>query len=106
FSKSSPWNVMAKTKKLPPLTPRARQVVNFVVNSVALGTHGNEGEIGAVAKGIEMSPARLRTVANKLEEQGWLTIKADFLYPTVAALQWQEPDLSEAAARRILAKLR
>ena len=97
---------MTKRKKFPALTPRARQVVNFVVNSVALGTHDNDGEIGAVAKGIEMSPVRLRTVAETLQEQGWLTIRDDFLYPTVEALRWQEPELSEADAKRVLRKLR
>jgi hypothetical protein len=97
---------MARRKKLPPLTPRTRQVVNYVVNTVALGTHDNDAEIGVVAEGIEMTPARLRTVAEKLAEQGWLKIEAGFLYPTVEALRWQEPDLSEADARRLLRKLR
>ena len=96
---------MAKRKNLPPLTPRARQVVNHVVNTVALGTHDNDAEIGAVAEAIEMTPARLLTVAEKLAEQGWLSIQGGFLYPTIDALRWQEPDLSEAAARRLLRKL-
>jgi len=97
---------MARSKKLPALTPRARQVVNYVVNMVALGTHDNDAEIGAVANGIEMTPARLRTIAGKLAEQGWLKIKGEFLYPTVEALRWQEPDLSESQARNLLRRLK
>jgi hypothetical protein len=36
-----------KAKSLPPLTPRAREVVNHVVNKVALSHHDNDDEIGA-----------------------------------------------------------
>jgi hypothetical protein len=97
---------MARRKKLPPLTPRTRQLVNYVVNAVALGTHDNDAEIGAVAEAIEMSPTRLTTVAKKLQDQGWLRIKGDFLYPTVDALRWQEPDLSENQARNLLRQLK
>jgi DNA-binding IclR family transcriptional regulator len=97
---------MAKRKKLPPLTPRTRQVVNYVVNTVALGTHDNDAEIGAVAKAIEMTPARLQRMAEKLTERGWLKIKGQFLYPTVEALRWQEPDLSESQARNLLRRLK
>ena len=96
---------MSKTKRLPALTPRARQIVNFVINAVALGTHSNDAEIGAVAKAIDMSPARLETIARKLQDQGWLTITNDFLYPTAGALRWQNPELTEQQAKRILAKL-
>ena len=49
-----------KTKSLPPLTPRAKEIVTFVVNTVALSTHDDEAEIGAVAKTIGMAPNRLR----------------------------------------------
>jgi DNA-binding IclR family transcriptional regulator len=93
---------MAKRKTLPPLTPRAVEIVNLVVNSVALGTHDNDAEIGAIAKQLSMAPQRLQTMLHKLEEQGWLTVKNDFAYPTVAALRWQDPELSEAAATKIL----
>jgi DNA-binding MarR family transcriptional regulator len=72
-------HIMAKLKKLPPLTPRARQMVNLVINSVALGTHDNDAEIGAIAKQIGMSPARLQATLNKLEEQGWVRIQHDRL---------------------------
>ena len=80
---------MPKPKRLPPLTPRARQVVNLVVNAVALGSHDNEAEIGAMAEQLNMKQARLQTFLSKLQEQGWLTVKRDFIYPTIEALRSQ-----------------
>ncbi len=97
---------MAKRKSLPPLTPRAVQIVNLVVNSVALGTHDNDAQIGAIAKQLGMAPQRLQTILHKLDEQGWLTVKNDFVYPTVAALRWQNPGLSEKTAGKILRSLK
>jgi DNA-binding IclR family transcriptional regulator len=97
---------MSKRKRLPALTPRARQVVNLVVNSVALGSHDNDAEVGALAKQLETTPARLQTILRKLEEQGWLTVKSDFVYPTMEALRWQNPDLNEREARTVLRSLR
>ena len=97
---------MGKPKSLPALTPRAREIVNLVVNAVALGSHDNDAELGAMAKQLKVSPARLQTLLRKLQEQGWLTIKGDFAYPTVEALRWQNPALSEPAARKIVRSLR
>jgi DNA-binding IclR family transcriptional regulator len=95
-----------KAKSLPPLTPRAREVVNHVVNTVALGDHDNDGEIGAIAARIGMTPARLQTTLRKLAEQGYVTIKSDFVYPTVAALRWQNPAMDEKEAAKVLRALR
>ena len=98
---------MAKRKRsLPPLTPRAREVVTYIVNAVALGTHDNDAEIGAMAKKLGATAGRLQPIVHKLAEQGWLTVKNDFVYPTVAALQWQNPSLSESEAKAVLRKLR
>ena len=97
---------MPKRKSLPPLTPRAVEIVNLVVNSVALGTHDNDAEIGAIAKQLGMAPKRLQTMLHNLQEQGWLTVKNDFVYPTPAAIRWQNPDLSEKAAGKILRSLK
>jgi DNA-binding IclR family transcriptional regulator len=91
---------------LPPLTPRAREVVNLVVNSVALGVHDNDAEVGAIAAQLGMSPARLASMLRKLEDQGYVTIKNDFVYPTVTALRWQNPTLSEQEAKHVLRSLR
>ncbi len=97
---------MAQRKSLPPLTPRAVEIVNLVVNSVALRTHDNDAEVGAIAKQLGMAPKRLETMLHKLADQGWLTVKNNFVYPTVAALRWQDPDLSEKAAIKILRSLK
>jgi hypothetical protein len=43
---------MPKRRRLPPLTPRGHEIVTFVIDSVALGTHDDEAEIGAMAKTI------------------------------------------------------
>ena len=77
-----------KSKRLPPLTPRAREVVNFVINAVALGTHDDDAEIGVIAERLVATPPRLHTILHKLEEQGWVTAKNDFVYPTVEAIRW------------------
>lgn len=95
-----------RTKALPPLTPRAREIVTAVINAVALGTHDDEAEIGQLAKKLGTTDARLETIVRKLEEQGWLTLKNDFVYPTVAALRWQNPDLDEREAAKVLRQLK
>jgi len=48
-----------KPKALPPLTPRARRVVNHIVNAVALGTDADDCELGAVAAALGTTPGRL-----------------------------------------------
>jgi hypothetical protein len=95
-----------KTNALAPLTPRAREVLNLVINSVALGTHDDDAEVGAIAGQIGTTPARLGTILRKLQDQGYVMVKNDFVYPTVAALRWQNPGLSEQEARKVLRSLR
>jgi hypothetical protein len=95
-----------KTKNLPPLTPRAREVVTSVVNTVALGTHDHDAEIGALGKQLGSTPAHLRTIVRRFAAQGWLTLKNDFVYPTIAALRWQNPELAEREADKIICKLK
>jgi hypothetical protein len=88
------------------LTPRARQVLNLVINSIAFGTHDDDAEIGALAKTIGTPPARLQVVVRRLIDQGLVTVKRDFVYPTVAALRQQNPSLSEREAKALLRKLK
>jgi DNA-binding IclR family transcriptional regulator len=97
---------MPKQKALPPLTPRAKQVVNFVVNAVAFGTHDNDGEVGAIAEQLETTEGRLQPILRKLQDQGYLELKGNFVYPTVAALRRQNPALTERQAANILRRLR
>jgi DNA-binding IclR family transcriptional regulator len=97
---------MAKRKRLQPLTPRGHEIVSFVINTVALGTHDNEAEIGAMVKTMGLKLVSMKRMVTKLQEQGWITIKNDFVYPTPEALRWQNPDLSENAAERLVRTLR
>jgi DNA-binding IclR family transcriptional regulator len=97
---------MPKQKRLAPLTPRGHEIVSFVINTVALGTHDDEAEIGAMAEELKTKPGSLKRLLHKLEEQGWVTIKNDFVYPTPEALRWQNADLSEDAARKLLQELK
>jgi hypothetical protein len=43
---------------------------------------------------------------HKLEQQGWVTIKHGFVYPTPAAIRWQNPDLSENEAEKLVRSLK
>jgi DNA-binding IclR family transcriptional regulator len=95
-----------RTKPMPPLTPRGREIVRLVFNSVAVGTHDDDAEVGAMAERLGTSPGRLQSLLRKLEEQGWVAVKHDFVYPTVAALRWQNPNLDERAAAKLLRSLR
>ena len=99
---------MAKKQRSrrPHLTPRGRQILNLVMNSVALGTHDDEADIAALAKTIGTTAGRLQPVVRNLAEQGLVTVKRDFVYPTVAALRWQDPSLSEGQAKALLRKVR
>jgi DNA-binding IclR family transcriptional regulator len=97
---------MPKRKRLPTLTPRGHEIVSFVINTVALGTHDDEAEIGAMAKTMGLKPTSVQRMVAKLQEQGWVTVKNDFVYPTPAALRWQDPDLSEGAAAKLVRSLR
>ena len=97
----------AKRIAKPPvqLTPRARQVLNFVINSVALETHDDDAEIGSIAKGIGTTPRGLQPVLQKLVDLGFVEIRRDFVYPRPAALRWQNPAMTEREAKAILRKL-
>src|SRR5687767_13411234 len=97
---------MPRSKRLPPLTPRAKQLVTLVVNAVALGNHDDDAEVGALAEQMETTPARLAVIVRKLQEQGYVEDKGGFIYPTVAALQVQQPSLSDLEAKSVLRKLR
>ena len=60
----------------------------------------------AIANQLGTPPKRLATILHKLEAEGWVTVKNDFVYPTVAALCWQNPNLSEKAAGKIIRSLK
>jgi hypothetical protein len=89
-----------------PLTPRARQVINIVVNSVALGTHDNDAEVGAIAQQLKTTPGRLQPILLRLQQQGYITLKDTFVYPTVAGLRAHNPSITDREAQAILRRLR
>jgi hypothetical protein len=92
-----------KIRELPPLTPRAREVVTFVVNAVALGSQDNDGEIGVIVEKLGTTPGRLEVILRRLES--WLAVESGFVYATVAALRWQSPAMNEMDAKAILRKV-
>ena len=80
--------------------------MTFVINTVALGSHDDEAEIGTMANTLGVKTANLQRMVAKLQDQGWLTIKNDFVYPTSAALRWQNPELTDNAAAKLVRSLR
>jgi hypothetical protein len=96
-------------RNLPPLTPRGQQIMSLVLNAVAFGTHADIGNVDSLAEKLRTTPGRLRPMLRKLVDQGYLTIEgkmAENVYPTVAALRWQDPRLSEREAKAILRRLK
>lgn len=95
--------------KLPPPSPRGQQIMSLVLNAVAFGTHADIGNVDSLAEKLRTTPGRLRPMLRKLLDQGYLTIEgkvAENVYPTVAALRWQNPKLSEREAKAILRRLK
>lgn len=90
------------------ITPRGREVIAHVLNTLAFGTHGSEGDIESIAQRLGMAPGRLRTQLKKLDDAGYITIEGvgEFVYPTAAGVRLQYPDLTSAEAERQLRDLR
>jgi hypothetical protein len=96
-------------QKPPVLTERGQQIMSLVLNAVAFGTHANLGNIDSLAEQLKTTPGRLRPMLRKLVDQGYLTIEGKIgenILPTVAALRWQDPKLSEREAKAILRRLK
>ena len=95
----------AKPKTLPPLTAASREIMTHMINRIAFKDYGRCCNIESIGIALAKSQKRLRTTFNKLAEQGWVTMEGrnkDKVFPTVAALQWQDRTLSEGKARAIL----
>jgi hypothetical protein len=96
-------------RKLPALTPRGRQIMSLVLNTVAFGTHANVGNVDLLAEQLKTTPGRLWPMLRKLIDQGYLNIRGKIgenVLPTVAALRWQDPKLTEREAKAILRRLK
>jgi DNA-binding FadR family transcriptional regulator len=80
-----------------------------VVNAVAFQSHGDVGELDTLAKDLGTTGPRLRPMLRKLQAQGWITLEEKsltFVYPTAAALQWVNPDLSQIQAAAVVRRLK
>ncbi|HWA98509.1 MAG TPA: hypothetical protein VG713_08450 [Pirellulales bacterium] len=98
-----------RRKRLPPLQGIGRAVVDYVMNSVALGGYPSCCTVDAIAKAMQRDPSRFRPTINKLVELGFLSMNEtdeEIILPTIAALMHQDNDLSEAEAKRVLARLK
>lgn len=96
-------------RSLPKLSPRGAQIMSLLLNAVAFGTHGDVGNVDSLAEKLGTTAGRLRPLIRKLAEQGYVTTKgsiAENVFPTVAALRWQNSKLSEREAKAILRRLR
>ena len=80
-----------------------------MLNAVAFGTHSDIGDVDALAEQLGTKPGPLRPMLRKLEAAGYLTIEgklAERVLPTVAAIRWQNPKISEREATALLRKLK
>jgi hypothetical protein len=76
--------------------------MSLLLNAVAFGTHGDVGNVYSLAGKLGTTSGRLRPMLRKLAQQGYVTIERDIgenVYPTMAALRWQDPKLSEREAK-------
>ena len=92
------------------LSGRTLQIVNHVLNSIALDPYGDHCSINALAKAFNSRPGLLRAPLRRLADSGLITIEGSpfpTVYPTVKLLMDQDPKLSLAAdAQDILRRLR
>jgi len=99
---------MPKRNRLPRLTNRGRELVSYVLNTVAFDTHGDDAELETMAKQFGTTAGRLRPTLRSLAAQGWITIEgrsAEFVYPTVEAIRAMNPNIDQAEAAKVVRKL-
>jgi hypothetical protein len=95
----------ASTKKLPKLTPVASQLVFYLVNNLAIGDYDRCCAIEDIAKHLGKTEGRVKKLVGQLVEQGYLQLDGRMLetaYPTVAAIQQQDPSVSVEKARELI----
>ena len=104
--KSSPPTVAAG---LGLLKPAERQLVAHVISSMALQDYRHCCNLDSIAQSLGKNPKRLQSTLKRLAEQGWLHLDAkdpQTVYPTVAALRWQDPTLNDAQAKKMLRSIK
>lgn len=97
----------AANEKLPPLKPAASQIVTYLVNNLAIGDYDRCCSTEDMAKALGKSESRLQKTIHELVEQGYVEVEGGVLetaYPTVAAIQQQDPTMSASKARELLRK--
>jgi DNA-binding MarR family transcriptional regulator len=94
--------------KLGPLTPRGREILAYVFNSIAFSSHDDNCDVETLAERLGLKPGILRRTLAKMTDAGYVTVEgsAEYVYPTVTALLKQEPELTEKAATSILKRVR
>ncbi len=97
-----------KSATLPPLNGVQQEVMTYVMNSIAFENYADCCSVDDMAAKFKRTPGRFMTTLRKLVASGYLTIKGEtfpWVFPTVAALRSQDKNLSEAEAKKILAKI-
>src|SRR4051812_35270104 len=96
-----------KGKKLGSLTPRGREILAYVFNSIAFSSHDDNCDVETLAERLGMKPGTLRRTLAKMTDAGYVTVEgsAEYVYPTVAAFLHQQPELTEKAASSILKRV-
>lgn len=95
------------TERLPKLTPMGAQIVTYLVNNLAIGDYDRCCAIEEIAKYLGKTEGRVKKLVEQLVEQGYLQLEGGVLetaYPTVAAVQQQDPSTSADKARELIRK--
>lgn len=95
----------ATRKRLPKLTPLASQIVLYLINNLAIGDYDRCCAIEDIAKHLGKTEGRIKKLVEQLVEQGYMQLDAGMLetaYPTVAAVQQQDPSVSAEKARELI----
>ena len=95
--------------KLPPITAVQQQVMAYLMNGIACGKYDECSSAEEMAEHFNSSPRRFMPTLRKLVEKGYLTIRGESMlsvYPTVAVIRRQDKQMSDADARKILARIK
>src|SRR5205807_5602922 len=61
--------------KLGPLTPRGREILAYVFNSIAFKSHDQNCDVEALAEHLGMKPGTLRRTLAKMTDAGYVTVE-------------------------------
>jgi hypothetical protein len=94
--------------RLPRLTSAESDVFTHILNSAAFKNYGDCCGVEEIAKALDRTPGRMQAILNRLAKKGYLTIEGRIyptVYPTVAALRRQDPQLGQSDAEKLLRQL-